>query len=135
MQPRIELVLEWLRRADDDLRMAELALGNRPPICWGAAFHAQQATEKLLKALLTYHNVEFEKTHQIDYLLDLCVTVEPRADSLRTTATKLTDFAVESRYPLPAREPSEAESKEALEIAHQVRQFVRKVLPAEIRQP
>ncbi len=133
MQPQIELVVQWLRRADDDLKMAELALGSRPPVCWGAAFHAQQATEKLLKGLLTFHNIEFEKTHQIDYLLDICVTVEPEADNLRPTATKLTDFAVETRYPFPSYELTEAESREALEIARQVREFVRKVLPAEIQ--
>jgi len=129
MQPRIELVAQWLRRADDDLRMAELALECHPPVCWGAAFHAQQAAEKLLKGLLTFHAVEFEKTHQIDYLLDLCTAVEPRADGLRPAAIKLTDFAVESRYPLPGREPSEPESREALDIARDVRRFVHELLP------
>ena len=133
MQPQIELVIQWLRRADDDLKMAELALESHPPVCWGAAFHAQQATEKLLKELLTFHNIEFEKTHQIDYLLDLCVTVEPKADNLRPTATKLTDFAVEMRYPFPSYELTEDESREALEIARQVREFVRKVLPVKIQ--
>jgi len=34
--------------------MAELALQSRPPVCWGAAFHAQQAAEKLLKGFELY---------------------------------------------------------------------------------
>ncbi len=130
MPPEQELLLQWLGKADEDLRLAELALHAGPPICWGAAFRAQQAAEKLLKALLTFHRVEFEKVHSIDYLLDLCVTVEPQADRLSATATKLTDLAVESRYPLPRREPTEAEACEAIEIARQVRQFVHDRPPA-----
>ena len=133
MQPQAELIVQWLRRAQDDLSMVELALNNSPPLCWNAAFHAQQAAEKLLKGLLTFHGVEFAKTHQIDYLLDMCVTVEPEADSLRADATKLTDFAVEPRYPLPGRDPSESESREAVEVACRVRQFVLALLPGEIR--
>ena len=95
MQPTDELIQQWLSKADDDLRLAELALGTDPPVCWGAAFHAEQAAEKLLKALLTFHGIEFARTHDIDYLLDLCITAQPGAQNLRDTATKLTDFAVE----------------------------------------
>jgi len=131
MPPEAELVAQWLARADDDLRMAELAMNDRPPVLWGAAFHSQQAAEKLLKALLTFHQVEFERVHNIDYLLDLCVSAEPKADALRPTATKLTDFAVEVRYPLPRKVPTEAEAREAIEIARQVRQFVRERLQSD----
>ena len=129
MKPKIELINQWLTKADDDLRMAELVLNSDEPVYWGAAFHSQQAAEKLLKALLTYHGIDFEKTHDIDYLLEICCDVEPEAETLRLTATKLTDFAVESRYPLPHRDPTEAESKEAVEIAHQIRRFVHEKLP------
>ena len=130
MHPERELLLEWLARADDDLRMAELALGDTPPVCWGAAFHAQQAAEKLLKALLTFHQAEFEKVHNIDYLVDLCARVEPQVETLRPTATKLTDFAVEPRYPFPRREPTLAEAQEAIAIARAVREFVLANLPS-----
>ena len=132
MPPEDELVSQWLSRADDDLRLADLALGASPPVCWGAAFHAQQAVEKLLKALLTSHRVEFEKVHSIDYLLDLCVGIEPEADRLRSTATKLTDFAVEPRYPFPRAEPTEAEAREAIDTARQARRFVRDRLPSDL---
>ena len=128
-----ELVLEWLARADDDLRLAELALNSSPPILWGAAFHAQQTVEKLLKALLTSHRIEFEKVHSIDYLLDLCVVAEPQAESLRTRAAELTDFAVEPRYPFPRHDPAEGEVRQAIEVARQVRSFVRERLPVDLR--
>jgi HEPN domain-containing protein len=128
MQPRDELVSLWLDRADDDLRLAELAISANPPLGWGAAFHAQQAAEKLLKALLTHHAVEFEKSHDIDYLLEICARVEPRAGALRETASRLTEYAVESRYPLPRRDPSPQEAREAIETAHEVRALVRETL-------
>ncbi|MEB3861607.1 MAG: HEPN domain-containing protein [Desulfurococcales archaeon] len=47
----------WMRKALDDLRLAEAALeiGVDPGL---AAFHAQQAVEKALKALLTAYKVK-----------------------------------------------------------------------------
>ena len=133
MAPWNELVLEWLGKADDDLRLGDMALAARPAVAWGAAFHAQQAAEKLLKAYLTSYGVDFEKVHSIDYLLDLCVTLHSEAESLRATATALTDYAVEPRYPLPRRDPTEAEAREALLVARQVRAFVRTHLPDGLR--
>ena len=132
MPPEIELVKEWPSKAHDDLRLAELAASAKPPVCWGAAFHAEQAAEKLLKALLTFHNVESEKSHSIDYLLDLCVTVEPGAERLRSAASGLTDFAVEPRYPFPRRDPTESEVAEAIQAARLVRRFVHGALPPDL---
>jgi HEPN domain-containing protein len=42
----------WLARADEDAVVAELALTRDPPLVNPAAFHCQQAAEKMLKALL-----------------------------------------------------------------------------------
>jgi len=113
MAPESDLVKEWLAKADDDLRLADLAISADPPVCWGAAFHAEQAAEKLLKGMLSFRNVEFEKSHSIDYLLDLCVTVEPR-------------------YPFPRTDPDEAEAAEAIQTARLIRQFVQQFLPSEL---
>lgn len=129
MRPEEELVLEWLTKADDDLRLADLAVGASPPVCWGAAFHAQQAAEKCLKALLTHHRIEFEKSHDLAYLLQLCMGAEPNACHLRPGATGLTDFAVDSRYPFPRHEPDEAQARDAIRVAREVRDFVRERLP------
>lgn len=128
MQPLDELIEQWLAKADDDLRMAKLALSDSPPVLWGAAFHAQQAVEKLLKALLTHHQIEFAKTHAIDYLMDLCVAAEPRTERFREAATKLSDFAVEPRYPFPRRDPDPDEAREAIQVAEEIRRLVRAIL-------
>ena len=39
--------LEWLRVAARDIRLAELALGDSPPLAGEALYHAQQAAEKV----------------------------------------------------------------------------------------
>ena len=124
MSPLDELIRQWLEKANDDLRLADMALHAQPPVIWAGAFHAQQAAEKLLKALLTAHRTEFQKYHSLDYLLDLLVPAEPKAEDLRAAASTLTDYAVEARYPFPRRESTLAEAREAVEIARSIRQFV-----------
>lgn len=61
-------------------------------------FHAQQAVEKLLKALLTQMQIRYERTHDLE---ELFLLLERSGESLPSTAlslSKLTDFAVEYRY-------------------------------------
>lgn len=36
----------------------------------GLGFHAQQAVEKMIKAVLAHNEVSFERTHNIAYLLN-----------------------------------------------------------------
>jgi HEPN domain-containing protein len=131
MSPEAELIREWLSKAGDDLRLAELAISAAPPVPWAAAFHAQQAVEKVIKAFLTHHQIEFERTHNLDYLLDLCVGADPQTEQLRNAATILTDFAVEARYPLPGRDPTPAEAQEALALAREASGLLRSLLPSE----
>ncbi len=128
MQPRDELVAEWLAKADDDLRVASLTLRTQPPVCWASGFHSQQAVEKLLKAILTAHDIEYDKTHAIDYLFDKCVVVEPRLKEHRHSLLPLSDYAVEARYPFPRIEPSVADAEDALKAAGALRQSVHMLL-------
>ena len=61
-------------------------------------FHAQQAAEKMLKAILTYEGIEFPFTHRLSDLLDLLkdnqINVPDTFEELRF----LTPFAVDFRY-------------------------------------
>jgi hypothetical protein len=47
------VVQAWLRRADDDLRSAQVDLAADPPLIEDALFHCQQAAEKAMKPFLT----------------------------------------------------------------------------------
>jgi HEPN domain-containing protein len=117
-------VVQRIRSADGDLAAAKHLLSGGAEFVRGAVFHAQQAAEKFLKAVLVWHQVEFPKTHDIGRLTDLLKTVDSGlADRVRE-ASALTPYAVEARYPSDVPEPTLAEAREALSIATRVRDSV-----------
>ena len=98
-QVKRELVTQWLDKAEADAHLCHRLAGDAQPYSEAIAFHAQQAVEKYLKAYLTWQQVEFPKTHDIQRLLELLATCDQAlADSL-TEAAALTPYAVEYRYP------------------------------------
>jgi HEPN domain-containing protein len=121
-------VVQWIRSADGDLAAAKHLLSGGAEFVRGAAFHAQQAAEKFLKAALVWHQVEFPKTHDISRLTDLLKAADSNlADRVRE-ASALTPYAIEARYPSDLPEPTLAEAREALSIATRVRDAVRRGL-------
>ena len=70
-------------------------------------FHAQQAAEKLLKAVLAGRRISFPYTHRISELIDLLhdhsLSIPPELEDVRF----LTPFAVEYRYAIPASDEEE----------------------------
>ena len=83
---KLELVKQWLAKAEEDFAVAEYLLGAKTGF-WGTiGFHAQQAAEKFFKAFLVEHQIEFPKTHDLMQLLELIALVnKPRAISLEST--------------------------------------------------
>jgi HEPN domain-containing protein len=61
-------VAAWLGHAEEDARIARGCLQLTPPARSGAAFHCQQATEKLLKGFLLRDNIDFGRTHDLERL-------------------------------------------------------------------
>ena len=85
------------KAAQDEYVLDRLVRDDQAPIeVFG--FHAQQAAEKILKALLSAVGVHYPRTHRIAELLDLLrqngMAVPERFEELRF----LTPFAVEFRY-------------------------------------
>ena len=78
---------------------ADLIVGGDLPTYWPASFHAQQAAEKALKGLLTRHQIEFTKTHNIGELLQLTERAVPGLSARLDSARELTRHAVTDRYP------------------------------------
>jgi len=106
-----ELALEWLAKADVDLRAGSLLFASGQ-LYEPVTFHAQQAVEKALKAFLVWHQVEFPKTHDMSLLLELCGSVDAGLAESLADAEELTPYGVDYRYPgeqAPvAREAAEA---------------------------
>jgi HEPN domain-containing protein len=77
MQPEsLEEARDWLRRAQRDLLGAGRALSGEPILADLAAFHAQQAKEKALKAFLAAHDQPFPKTHNLERLVGFCQRID-----------------------------------------------------------
>jgi len=87
-------------------------------------FHAQQCAEKSLKGFLVFHGMAFERRHDLNYLIDLCVLVNPDFERLRAGADELTPYAVEYRYPDAPAEVSDKEAWAALDTSRQIYTFV-----------
>ena len=71
-----EFVRQWLLKAEEDFNASKSLFEHGLSFLNTVCFHSQQAVEKYLKALLTYHQIEFPKTHDIATLLDLISLVE-----------------------------------------------------------
>ena len=128
-QVRREIAESWLHLANADFQSAEVLLAHDPPLLYPSCFHSQQAAEKYLKAYLTWHQIEFPKTHSIAELLALTESVDSDLSSQLSTACALTPYGVEIRYPKEEPEPDHDEAVTALMLARQVRDAICKVLP------
>jgi HEPN domain-containing protein len=103
-QVRQDLVNQWIESAQQDLRLAELALATDYEGFAQIGFHAQQAVEKLIKALLVAHGVHPPRDHPIESLRSALRAVDPGAAEALQFADPLTPDAVRYRYP-PRRAP------------------------------
>ena len=129
MSPKEELVKEWLRLADDDLRLAGLTMKDDEPVYWAAAFHCQQAAEKSLKAFLAYNEYHVEKTHDIEFLVKLCMKILPEMEQFIETGAVLSEYAVDPRYPVAKFEITKTKAEKAMETARKIFEFVIDALP------
>lgn len=122
----MEPAREWISRARSDLALAR---GKRKGIYLeDLCFHAQQAAEKAVKALLIHHGIQFPYVHDLGKLLSLLEKATgDLPDSIRQ-ATRLTQFAVEARYPGPTVPVREEEYREAVKLAGQVLRWAEKQL-------
>ncbi|MBW2306010.1 MAG: HEPN domain-containing protein [Deltaproteobacteria bacterium] len=119
-----EIVRQWLAKAEQDMKAGEVLLAAEPPFLYPACFHAQQSAEKYLKALLTWHQIEFPKTHAIEQLLDLVKQADAKTATSLSDAVVLTPYGVDIRYPGDQPEPDLEETREAVELARRVRDAV-----------
>lgn len=121
-------VQQWVAFADEDLRLARLALTLATGIPYRLlAFHAQQCAEKYLKAYLVSAGVDFPYTHNIRRLRELCEASAGWTGVL-DAADDLSVFATTARYPGEAAEVSREEALRAIALAEQTRSVVRLAL-------
>ena len=116
-QSRREEATRWLAQAGKDLNAARLLASPEPS---RSVFHSQQAAEKAAKGFLTFHDVPFRKTHDLNELGGQCAALNPSLAPLFKDASDLNDYAIVFRYLDAPREPDEREAMVALETAKRV---------------
>ena len=116
---RLTDTARWLRYAEEDLITAETFLEHPdvPPrqVCW----HAQQSTEKALKAVLIFLEIDFPRTHDLNILRNL-VPDSWQLKAAHPDLASLTEWAAEARYPGDIPEATNTDASKAVEQARSV---------------
>jgi HEPN domain-containing protein len=121
------LVAEWALKAEADFNSALRELRARKnPNYDSACFHAQQCIEKYLKGILQNLGIPFQKTHDLNRLLDQCVDQYPGWHSARNDCQMLTQYAVAFRY--PGESATKDDAKQAVAAATRLRTILVSVL-------
>lgn len=122
-----EIIREWIDKADHDLGSAKLIYLHIPEYFDTIAFHCQQATEKYLKAILVCFNIEFQRSHNLVYLLDLLSQEYTITEDIYDKAILLNGFSVQIRYPNKNIYLSKEELETSIGIAQDFRDLAIKI--------
>lgn len=124
MKSALDHARELLRKADNDLIAAKAILATGEALDT-VCFHAQQAVEKSIKAVLALHDIPYPRRHDLAELMALVKPVAAELLPFEHDITSMTPFAVDIRYDNEF-EPSKDKAEESLEIATKVHELTRK---------
>ena len=142
MDAKRSLVRNWIMKARRDLLTAKKLARGKERYLDTAIYHCQQLSEKVIKGWekvikgwLVYHDVSFEKTHDLRLLVTLAAEIEPNFNAWLDVAEQITPYATAYRYPGEELEPTEEEFLQAFKAARDFYEFVCSLLPAELSVP
>ena len=130
MQPLHKNAQEWFEKAEHDLATAKAAKSIR--VYDTALFHCQQAAEKAIKGFLTFHDIEFEKNHNMVNHLKKAITVESSFELWQEAVVILTNYAVLPRYPGNYVEVNSKAYTTAFKYAKRIYDHALSVLPKDL---
>jgi HEPN domain-containing protein len=119
-----DLVRQWLARADADLDTAKFLFSPGRSFFSAICFHCQQAAEKYFKAFLTWHQIEFPKTHDLGMLLGLIASIDSSLAASLTEVAALNPYGVDIRYPGDVPEITREDAEEAMRLADRVKEAI-----------
>ena len=120
---------DWLRHAESDLHLARLGKDDPGVLRNQLAFHAQQAAEKAIKAVLLQNQVRFPKTHDLEALIELAKLARLPWPFGPQEIAALTPYAVELRYPGGFADVDKQELDDAIASAEKVLQWAKVNVP------
>jgi HEPN domain-containing protein/predicted nucleotidyltransferase len=109
----------WLRYAEEDLAAARRMVEGRGWAPRIACFHAQQAAEKALKAVLVHEGIPLQFTHNLELLRDL-VPEGRKTASVEGDLASLSRRAGVPRYPGPGPDATADEAREEVALAQAI---------------
>jgi HEPN domain-containing protein len=98
-QPNRHSANSWIAKADEDIDTVDLCLSAGGRLANVAAFHTQQAAEKLLKALIAIAGIEPPRVHDLAELTDLAGEAKSDVRTLAENIETITSWAVLTHYP------------------------------------
>jgi HEPN domain-containing protein len=117
---------QWLRKAENDLRVAGHLFKLRPLPSDEICFHCQQAIEKFFKAMLAEQALPIQKTHDLTILLAQLLPTIPALRALGRGLKGVSRYAVEYRY--PGMNTTARQARAAYQKSLRVRATIRKLL-------
>ncbi len=126
MATSADLARQLVSLAGDDELMARSLFPIEGVTDAGVGFHAQQAVEKALKAVLASNGVKFPFIHNLGYLSELCKNTGIELPSTLDGMEHLTPFAATMRY--GSSEPVRLDRDKALAWATSAVAWARSVI-------
>ncbi|HQF20779.1 MAG TPA: HEPN domain-containing protein [Kiritimatiellia bacterium] len=124
MSKKQQSVKSWLKKADADWRAMLLLVEAGPGMREITLFHAQQAVEKWLKALMVYHGQKPLRTHDLLLLLNAVLSTEPELKGFAKSLQHLNPFAVGGRYPGRQGPPSLRDTRSMVNTTAKIRDVI-----------
>lgn len=120
-----DLAAVLLQKADQDIYVLKKLAGDAEAPVEVYGFHAQQATEKLIKAILSNSAIPYTRTHRLGELVDLAEDNGIHLPGGVEFLVDLTPYAVEFRYDVaPLDDYDELDRQEVLSQVLALRSWV-----------
>lgn len=113
MTPSGDIAVWWIRTAIGDLADARAIAAAEGAPLRGAAYHAQQAAEKALKAAISFGGVDPPRIHDLALLASGLSGLFDASDVL-PDLTRLSAVVITARYPDPDDPPYDLDEVERL---------------------
>lgn len=121
-----KIVQEWFERGKRDFESAKVLYVQKGYFD-EVIFLIHQAIEKYLKGYLIFHGWKLKKIHDIETLIVEASKYDNSFMEFLDLSRKLTSFYYETRYPPgPLPEVSDDETKEIIEKAEKIIEFIKK---------
>jgi HEPN domain-containing protein len=125
---KMDILQQWLDKGNDDLRSADyLSTMHYPTPDEVICYLCQQSAEKYLKAFIFIHDIEPEKTHDLEELLKICKKFDEKFSVLLPKSHILNKYSILPRYPNDLGITNE-DTKNAINCAKDIQEFVIKII-------